>query len=111
MKTYLLALAAATFTLFSFNVSATTYYVDLNCTNPVSPYTNWATAATDIQSAVDAAGSGDQIVVTNGTYRRVYTTQPVALQSVNGPAVTFISSGSVGSCVLLASGASLSGSR
>ncbi|MGD0350729.1 MAG: thrombospondin type 3 repeat-containing protein [Verrucomicrobiota bacterium] len=109
MKTYLLSLAIVTLTFLSFNVSAATHYVDLNSTNPVSPYTNWSTAAMKIQDAVGAAAADDQIMVTNGTYSPVTVTQPVALQSVNGPAFTFINGGGVARCVNLASGASLSG--
>jgi hypothetical protein len=34
----------------------------------VPPFTNWATAATSIQAAVDVAADGNTILVTNGTY-------------------------------------------
>src|SRR6266571_8354183 len=78
-------------------------YVDVNSTNATPPYTNWATAATNIQDAVDAAVAGDEIVVTNGTYatgtrlagtdntpNRVAVDKPLKLRSVNGPQFTAI---------------------
>src|SRR5215831_11430903 len=94
---------------------AATHYVDLNSTNATPPYTNWATAATNIQDAVDAAVSGDQIVVTNGTYatggrngNRVTVDKPLSVQSANGPQVTIVSGGG-NRCAWLTNGASLSG--
>jgi Carbohydrate family 9 binding domain-like len=100
-------------------------YVDLNSSNATPPYTSWTTAATNIQDAVDAAVAGDEIVVTNGVYQtgardvygmsnRVAVTKPVAVRSVNGPAVTsIVGSGPSGPaavrCVYLTNGAQLAG--
>ncbi len=107
--------------LFIFRASASVLYVDLNSTNPTPPYADWATAATNIQDAVDAANSGDQILVTNGVYQiggrltgdgttnRVAVTNAVTLQSVNGPTMTLINGGHTMRCVYLTDGAVLAG--
>jgi hypothetical protein len=47
---------------------AATLYVDINSTNPVAPYTSWATAATNIQDAVDAASFVDAVLFSNVIY-------------------------------------------
>src|SRR5215472_7483867 len=88
---------------------ATTLYVDVNSTNAASPYTNWPTAATNIQDAVDAALAGDEIVVTNGAYYPVVVDKPLNVRSVNGPRSTTIDGGYTSRCVYLTNGASLSG--
>jgi len=96
------------------------HYVDVNSTNATPPYTNWTTAATNIQDAVDVAVAGDEVVVTNGTYatggrdyNRVEVDKPLSLRSVNGPQFTFIyglnSNRGFTRCIYLTDGASLSG--
>src|SRR5690348_5932034 len=71
--------------------SGTTLYVNLNSTNPVPPYTDWSTAATNIQDAVNASTNGDLVLVTNGVYGpHVHVPDAITVQSVNGPTVTAI---------------------
>ena len=85
------------------DLSAATLYVSQASTNPVPPYAAWATAATNIQDAVDAASGADSVLVTNGIYRfgghavetnqlvnRVAIDKPLQVASVNGPKVTII---------------------
>jgi hypothetical protein len=84
------------------NALATVHYVDLNSTNATPPYTDWSTAATNIQDAIDASTNGDTVLVTNGIYNsggmaipggttnRIALTSTITVQSVNGPWVTII---------------------
>ncbi len=101
---------------------AAVLYVDINSANPTPPYTNWVTAATNIQDAVDAGVAGDQILVTNGVYQTGGRTAPIAdgtnrvavekavlVMSVNGPAFTMISGSGTMRCAYLTNGAILSG--
>jgi len=101
---------------------------------PTPPYTNWLTAATTIQDAVDSATNGDLVLVTNGVYQnggqaitffnipyftnRIAVTKPITVCSVNGAGVTFIKGAWNTStingpyavrCAYLANGASLVG--
>ena len=93
----------------------------------IAPYSDWTTAATNIQDAINAAQVGDFILVTNGVYavggiamesnltNRVALNQAVMVQSVNGPWVTTIQGGNVPNgtaalrCAWLTNGAALVG--
>ncbi len=110
------------------------YYVALDSALPTSPYDSWATAATNIQDAIDAASAaGGSVLVTNGVYQtggravfqtmtnRVAVDKVLNLRSVNGPEFTIIKGyqlpGDAGGtngegairCVYLTNGASISG--
>ncbi len=55
------------------------------------PYTNWTTAAKDIQSAIDVGVDGSVVWVTNGIYsitNQIEVLDGVAVRSVNGPTQT-----------------------
>jgi hypothetical protein len=130
MKPGHLHLAFALVASLTFHAAAVTRYVDLNSPSPTPPYTNWLTAATNIQDAIDAADAGDTVVVTNGVYatggkavygtmtNRVVVDKALKLLSVNGPDETIIKGNQTGTnkvggtairCVLLTNGATLVG--
>ncbi|HXR03807.1 MAG TPA: choice-of-anchor Q domain-containing protein, partial [Verrucomicrobiae bacterium] len=102
MKFQFSYLAATVLALQTLPSLATVRYVNVNSTSPTPPFTNWATAATIIQDAVDVANPGDQIFVTNGVYQmggrvvyrsltnRVAINKAVTVQSINGSAATII---------------------
>src|SRR6185369_11867724 len=99
------------------------HYVAADNANPVLPYSSWATAATNIQDAVDAATvPGALVLVTNGLYatggraiadtsstNRVTLDKPLTLRSVNGPQETIINGGGSVRCAYLITGTTLSG--
>jgi hypothetical protein len=76
--------------------------VDAASVTPVAPYSNWTTAASNIQDAIDSAEDGDIILVTNGLYNsggkvmagdltnRIALTRSLTVQSINGPSATMI---------------------
>ena len=109
---------------FSISALADTHYVSPSGSH-TTPFTDWDTAARDIQSAIDAASAGDTVLVTNGVYvtggafaagmtNRVAITNAVTVQSINGPNVTTIQGqGPIGvsavRCAYVADGAKLVG--
>jgi hypothetical protein len=92
------------------SMSAATHYVSLGSSNAVPPFTTWATAATNIQDAVNVAATNDVVLVANGVYPGGITvTNPLALLSVNGPQFTLIDGGGTNTCVSMTNSASLTG--
>lgn len=109
-------------------VEYSNHYVSVLSTAPEAPYTNWSTAASNVQDAVDACVAGGTVFVSNGVYgagrrvsplgrlpSRVVAVGPITIASVNGPSVTrFVGDGLLGAtsgvrCVYLAGGAQLQG--
>jgi hypothetical protein len=131
MKAIRLLVGLAVLNLLAIRAEATTFYVDVNSTNPTPPYADLTTAAVSIQDAVDAATNGDLILVNDGVYQngyrvtkhnssgfpttsyddtnRVVLDKPVTVQSLNGSAAAFINGGGVYRCVYLTNNAVLSG--
>jgi hypothetical protein len=100
-------------------------YVSASSPNPQAPYSSWATAAQNIQDAVDAAHDGDTVLVNDGVYtsggravplpynsvnvNRAAIDRAITVKSVNGPGVTVIDGANADRCVYLGNGALLSG--
>lgn len=123
-------IALGLFLAIPLGAAAATLYVDLNSGSPTAPYSSWATAATNIQDAIEAAAPGDLVLVTNGIYRsggkamagdlisRVALDKAIIVQSVNGPDATIIEGNwnpivtngpAAVRCAWLTNGATLSG--
>jgi len=89
------------------------YYVAQAGQIPAWPHTNWSSAASNIQDAVNAAANGAVVLVSNGTYRVptnavinigtnvLYITNAITLRSVNGPAATVIDGGGSNRCLFI----------
>jgi len=77
---------------------------------PTPPYGSWATAATNIQQAVDASQPGDLVVVSNGVYAGpVVITQPVMVMSFMGAQYTTIDGQGTNQCVWMTNNTRLYG--
>jgi hypothetical protein len=84
------------------SAAAATRYVWQESPSPGPPYTNWTSAAHVIQDAVDAAQTGDTVLVAGGVYatggrvvsgsltNRVAIDRAITVESLMGPEVTII---------------------
>ena len=82
-----------------------TFYVDASRINDSGAGTSWATATKTIQRAIDMTVSGEAIVVTNGFYPPIMTSnKSIAIQSVNGGGATIIDGGMSRRCATLGNG-------
>ncbi len=90
------------FGLLARSGSAATWYVATNGSDGAAG-TNWATAKQTIQAGVNLTAAGDTVLVNDGVYssgtniptgyltkNRVFITNNITVQSVNGPSVTRI---------------------
>lgn len=86
---------------------AATHYADLNSPSPTPPYTSWATAATNIQNAVDVAEEGGVVLVADGHYilseQITISTNNISVKSVNGSETTIIDGGGLHRCLYISS--------
>jgi hypothetical protein len=90
--------------------TATIYYVNINNPTPAFPFTSWSSASTNIQTAINAATNGDEVLVTNGIYYGGITaTDAITIQSVDGSGVTWINGNASSGCANLADGCALTG--
>jgi len=101
--------------------TGTIHYVSLTSTNPLAPYTDWSTAATNIQDAIGAAQPGEFVVAADGNYNaggealygqetnRVAVTTPITVLGLSGPQGATITGGTQTRCAYVGSNALLSG--
>lgn len=91
----------------SLGIRADNLYVSTNG-NHIAPYTNWVTAATNIQTAIDASSYEDTIWVTDGVYR--VNSSVTVSKNINLVGFDAVIDGCVTTrCVELQSGASMEG--
>lgn len=96
--------AAVDMGAYEFSVwEANTHYVSLSGAHQW-PYTNWITAATNLQAAVDAATGGESVLVAAGRYAptvEITVTTNLTIRSANGASATFVNGGRTTRCFRL----------
>lgn len=96
--------AALVLALLQGPAHALTHYVSPSGGH-LPPFTNWVDAATNIQTAVDAAGGGDRVLVDDGVYvlrSEVRISTNITVESRRGPAATVVDGGGTTRCFRLA---------
>ena len=81
--------------LVTANILAATNYVS-KTGNHISPFDSWANAATNIQTAINIALSGDMVLVNDGTYypgNQISITKDIIVKSVNSAEKTIVNGG------------------
>ncbi|MCL1857295.1 MAG: hypothetical protein FWF84_06645, partial [Kiritimatiellaeota bacterium] len=83
-------------------VQAGDWYVSAAYGNDADDGRSWATAKKSIQAAVSAAAAGEKVVVWNGTYAPIVTSNKrIVIESVNGAGWTMIDGGGTNRCATL----------
>lgn len=98
--------AAATLLLLSLSLSAfaSTFYVSDEAGDDANNGQDWATAKKTIQAGVDAAASGNTVLVTNGNYvltNQISISNAVTVRSVNGAVSTIVDGNGLVRCFYL----------
>jgi hypothetical protein len=98
-----------------FNGIVTTHYVVKDNPGATYPYWSWQTAAPDIQTAINAAYDGAEVIVSNGVYvppAKITILQPIHVRSASGNWDDVVIDGAnkfTGALVTLNNGGCLSG--
>ncbi|VGO16558.1 hypothetical protein PDESU_05149 [Pontiella desulfatans] len=98
---FLSALAAGT-------AIAGTWHVDPSSPQD-GPGTSWPNAFHSIQDAVNAAATGDTVLVTNGVYQPITVSKNITLSSINGPDVTLVDGSNTSRCAYVSGLATING--
>lgn len=80
--------------------AANTFYVSLSGSN-IAPYNSWATATTSIQTAINAANTGDVVLVDDGTFvlsNTINLIKDITVKSLNGYSFTTIDGNNLKLC-------------